>query len=142
MDVKALFNKVISFTTSVHRVTHEITKDAKSKLITPVQYNILEYIAVSQPVTPSEISDCQYMSMPNTSRELKKLSEQNLIEKLNDTADRRKQYIRLSKDGEIMMNEAFISIESRFRERIQHASKKDLEEIDHALDILHKKLFY
>jgi len=142
MDKKALFLKCVSFTTSVHRVTHELTQHAKSDSITPVQYNILEYITVSQPVTLSEISDCQHMSMPNTSRELKKLSEKNLIEKIIDTEDRRKQYIRLSKAGETMMNEAFAHVESRFVHRIQNASKEDLEEINSALDILQAKLFF
>jgi DNA-binding MarR family transcriptional regulator len=80
--------------------------------------------------------------MPNTSRELKKLSEKNLIEKISDSEDRRKQYIRLSKEGEMMMNEAFAIVESRFQSRLQHASKEDLAEIDRALDILQTKLFY
>lgn len=142
MNKNNLFHKFVAFTTSVHRVTHEITKNAKLNTITSVQYNILEYVYVSQPVTPSEISDCQYMSMPNTSRELKKLSEKNLIEKFGDLEDRRKQFIRLSNEGEIMMNSAFQSIESDFLKRIKDASKEDLEEIEIALDILHKKVFY
>ncbi|MFE6168654.1 MarR family winged helix-turn-helix transcriptional regulator [Viridibacillus arvi] len=143
MDKYALFNKWVSFTASVHSVTHELTKEAKSDSITPVQYNILESITVSQkPITPSEISDCQHLSMPNTSRELKKLSEKNLIEKLSDTKDRRKQYIRLSKEGEAMMNETFKLVESRFLNRIQNASEEDLEDIDRALDVLQSKLFY
>jgi len=142
MDKINLFYKLVSFTTSVHRVTHELTKSAKSDSISQVQYNILEYIAVSQPVTPSDINDCQDMAMPNTSRELRKLSEKNLIEKIHDPADRRKQYIRLSKEGEVMMNEAFSAIESRFHNRIQNASTEDLEDINRAIDILQKKLFY
>ncbi|MGJ7922405.1 MarR family winged helix-turn-helix transcriptional regulator [Neobacillus sp. LXY-4] len=142
MDKKTLFNKLVAFTTSVHRVTYELTKDVKSDSISQIQYHILEYLAVSQPVTPSEISDCQNMSMPNTSRELRKLHEKGLIEKIHDTDDRRKQYIRLSIVGETMMKEAFASIETRFLHRIQNASKKDLEEIELALDILQTKLFY
>lgn len=142
MDNKALFNKCITLLTSVHRVTHELTQNAKSDSITPVQYKILEYITVSQPVTPSEISDCQHMSMPNTSRELKKLSEKRLIEKLSDTEDRRKQYICLSKEGEMMMNESFATVELRFRNRIQTASKEDLQEIERAIDTLQTRLFY
>lgn len=142
MDKKVLFNKCVSLTTSVHRVTHELTLNAKPDSITPVQYKILEQITVSQPITPSEISDCQHISMPNTSRELKKLIEKRLIEKLNATEDRRKQYIRLSKEGETMMNEAFACVESRFLNRIQNASKEDLVDIDCALDILQTKLFY
>ena len=80
--------------------------------------------------------------MPNTSRELRKLSEKNLIEKFGDNEDRRKQYVRLSKDGEIMMNKAFVCVESRLINRIQNASKEDLEDIDRALDILQTKLLY
>lgn len=142
MDKNALFYKLVSFTSSVHQVTHELTKNAKSDLISQVQYNILEYISVSQPVTPSEINDCQNMSMPNTSRELSKLSKKKLIEKINDTEDRRKQYIRLSDDGEAMMNEAFATIESRFLNRIENASQEDLEDMERAIDILQTKLFY
>lgn len=142
MDKTTLFNKLVLFTTSVHRVTHELTQNAKSDFITPVQYNILEYITVSQPVTPSEISDCLHVSMPNTSRELKKLSEKNLIEKINDNEDRRKQYVRLSGVGEDLMRKAFENIESRFLARIQNSTKEDLKEIEHALDVLHEKLFY
>lgn len=41
-----------------------------------------------------------------------------------------------------MMNEAFETIKARFLERIQHASKEDLEEIECAIDTLQMKLFY
>lgn len=142
LDKKDLFHKFVVFTTSVHRVTHEITKNTKSDTITPIQYSILEYVYVSQPVTPSQISDCKNMSMPNTSRELKKLSEKNLIEKFGDNEDRRKQYIRLSKDGEIMMNSAFHHIQTHFLTRIQDASNEDLKDIERALDILQTKIFF
>ncbi|MFC7686236.1 MarR family winged helix-turn-helix transcriptional regulator [Ureibacillus sp. GCM10028918] len=141
MDNNSLFNNFVLFTTSFHRVTHEFTKDAKSDLVSQIQYKILEYIAVSQPVTPSDINDCMNMSMPNTSRELKKLSEKNLIEKIHDKDDRRKQYIRLSKEGKAMMNESFAIIESRFLERVKDLSKEDLDEIEHAINIFQTKLF-
>ncbi|WP_416828149.1 MarR family winged helix-turn-helix transcriptional regulator [Ectobacillus polymachus] len=142
MDKKKLFQKFVFFTASVHHVTHEMTKNAKSDTITLVQYSILEYIYVNQPVTPSQISDCQNISMPNTSRELKKLSEKLLIEKSGDSGDRRKQLIRLSKDGELMMSLAFNVIETHFVNRLKDASLEDLEDIELALDILQKKVFY
>lgn len=141
MDKKALFNKFVSFTTSVHEVTHELTQNIKTDDITSVQYKILENIKVCQPVTPTEISECMHMSMPNTSRELKKLYEKNLIEKITDQEDRRKQYIRLAKDGEIMMDETFATIELRFQQLIQNISEEDLAEIDNAIDVLQRKVF-
>lgn len=142
MDKNYIFQKFVAFTAAVHQVTSEITKDVKSEAITPVQYKILEYIAVSQPVTISEISECMLMSMPNTSRELRKLNEKQLCEKITDNEDRRKQFIRLSEKGEDMMNEVFGHVKSRFDERIKDISEKELKEIEHALDLLHRKVFY
>ncbi|GAV15588.1 MULTISPECIES: MarR family winged helix-turn-helix transcriptional regulator [Paenibacillus] len=141
MDKKALFHQFVSFTTSVHEVTHELTRDIKPEDITPVQYRILEYIAVSQPVTLSQISDCMHMSMPNTSRELKKLTEKHLCEKLESTDDRRKQLIQLSEAGQAMMDEAFGRISERFFERIKNSSEEDLKDIQRALEILQSHVF-
>lgn len=142
MDKKRMFYKLVSFTSSVHRVTNELTKNAKPNSISQVQYNILEFIAVSQPVTPSEINDCLNMTISNTSRELSKLHDKELIEKINDDKDKRKQYIHLSQDGEVLMKEVFEIIEARFLNRIQNTSEEDLKEIESALDTLQKKLFY
>ena len=141
MDKKQLFNQFVAFTTAVHQVTHELTQNVKIDNITPVQYKILEYIKVSQPVTPTEISDCLHMSLPNTSRELRKLQERKFIEKISDTEDRRKHYVFLTDDGEKIMGEAFACIEERFQQLIQHASKEDLEDIHHALSVLDEKVF-
>ncbi|MGD2196475.1 MarR family transcriptional regulator [Lysinibacillus fusiformis] len=141
MDKSSLFHQFVTFTANVHQVTHELTQNVTVANITPLQYKILEYIKVSQPVTPTEISECQHMSLPNTSREIRKLQDQNLIEKWNDTEDRRKQYIRLSIEGEKMMEAAFACIEERFLQLIQHATQEDIKDIQHALTILEQKVF-
>lgn len=141
LDKNALFNQFVTFTASVHQVTNELTQNIITDAITPVQYKILEYLKVSQPVTITEISDCHHMSLPNTSRELKKLQEKKLIEKISDKDDRRKYFVRLSVEGEQMMNEAFACIEARFQQLIHDVSDEDLEEIKHALNILQQKVF-
>ncbi|WP_379137412.1 MarR family winged helix-turn-helix transcriptional regulator [Paenibacillus sp. sgz500958] len=142
MDKNGLFHKFVAFTAAVHQVTNEMSKGVKSNTLTPLQYKILEYIVFSQPVTLSEISDCMHMSMPNTSRELRKLSEKQLCEKIVDPTDRRKQGIRLSKAGEALMNESFQLIEVRFAQRMETVTEEEREEIERALDLLQKKVFY
>ncbi|BFT72746.1 MarR family winged helix-turn-helix transcriptional regulator [Paenibacillus sp. P36] len=141
MENNVLFQKFVSFTAAVHQVTHEMTKDVRSESLTPVQYKILEYISVSQPVTLSEISDCMHMSMPNTSRELRKLSEKQLCEKVTDAEDRRKQSIRLSQEGSAMMGDIFQRVEAQFVQKIGNISKEELKEIEHALDVLMSRVF-
>jgi len=118
-----------------------MSKDVKTDDITPVQYKIMEYLAVSPPALLSEISDCMNMSMPNTSRELKKLTEQQLVHKVVDTIDRRKYYIHLSEQGRAMMDEAFAQIYTQFEKRIEGVSDKELEEIEQALRTLQSKFF-
>ncbi|NOV02267.1 MarR family winged helix-turn-helix transcriptional regulator [Paenibacillus planticolens] len=142
MDKDKLFQKFVVFTTAVHQIASDMTKDVRTEALTPVQYKILEYIAVSQPVTLSEISDCMHMSMPNTSRELRKLNEKQLCEKVTDAEDRRKTSIRLSKEGEALMSEAFQRIEAQFVQRLGTVSNEELKEIERALDILQSKVFY
>lgn len=142
MDNNTLFQKFVAFTTAVHQITSDITKDVKSEALTPVQYKILEYIAVSQPVTLSEISDCMNMSMPNTSREVKKLTGKQLCNRITDPGDRRKQGITLSAAGQDMMNEAFRHIGVRFDERTRHLTEAERQEIERALDLLQEKVFY
>lgn len=142
MEKNNLFQQFVAFTAAVHQISNELSKDVKSEVITPVQYKILEYIAVSQPITISEISECMHMSMPNTSRELRKLGEKQFIEKVSDEEDRRKQYIRLSEKGGAMMDEAFQRMESQFNQRIEKVSEEELQEIERALHLLHSKVFY
>jgi DNA-binding MarR family transcriptional regulator len=142
MDNNQLFQKFVTFTAAVHQITNDITKDVKSEALTPLQYKIVEYIAVSQPVTLSEISDCMHMSMPNTSRELKKLSGKGLCSRVTDPADRRRQGITLSAAGQALMNESFQQIAARFAERIQSVTAEERKEIERALDLLQQKVFY
>jgi DNA-binding MarR family transcriptional regulator len=53
----------------------ELYVNAKPESITPIQYNIMEYLYFNNHKNLSEISDCMYLSMPNASREVKKLIE-------------------------------------------------------------------
>ncbi|WP_058300741.1 MarR family winged helix-turn-helix transcriptional regulator [Gorillibacterium timonense] len=142
MDMTGLFRKFVDFTTAVHDVKYTLTKDVKAESLPAVQYRILEYLAVSPPVTPSEISECMHLSLPNTSRELRKLDEAGLCERIPDTEDRRKQYIRLSDKGTAMMEEAFAWIQVRFEERTGPLTDEEKKEIERALDLLQRKVFY
>ncbi|MNG26886.1 hypothetical protein D3C84_1119320 [compost metagenome] len=92
-------------------------------------------------MTLSEISDCKHISMPNTSRELKKLTDKGLCEKAEAEDDKRKQYIRLSSKGQTFMNTAFAHMEREFLGRIGAASGEELEQITKAMVLLRTKVF-
>lgn len=141
MDKKALFQQLIAFITDVHQMKHEVTKGFSIEDITPAQYGILEFIAVSQPVTVSEISECKDMSMPNTSRELKKLSDKSLCLKYDAEEDKRKQYVRLAPKGEELMGNAFAHMEDWMGERIRGLPSEELEQLSQAMELLRSTIF-
>ncbi|WP_400244332.1 MarR family winged helix-turn-helix transcriptional regulator [Niallia sp. JL1B1071] len=142
MNENHFFQNFITFTASVHQLKHALTSDLRPKNLTPIQYSILEYISVNQPVIPSDISECQQISMPNISRELKKLTEKDLITKHADEKDRRKQYIVLSKEGKAIMDSVFYEIDYKLKERLHILEEEELLEINNAMDLLQKKLFF
>ncbi|UOQ48802.1 MarR family transcriptional regulator [Gracilibacillus caseinilyticus] len=142
MDKGKLFHQFVRFTTSVHQMTNDMTKEIKIENITTVQYKILEFITVSQPVTLSEISECLHLSLPNSSRELKKLIENQLCEKIIDSNDRRKFDIRLTENGTELMNKVFQQLELTFQERINNLTEPELKEIEEAIQILQTKFLH
>ncbi len=141
MDKHELFRQFVVFTAAVHQITEELTQGVRSEAVTQAQYKILEYISIKQPLTLSEISSCMHMSLPNTSRELRKLTEKGLCQKITDPEDRRKQLFRLSEAGEEMMGQAFQRIEERFAAHIGGIGDSELEEIGAALKLLQDKVF-
>lgn len=141
MNEETLLQSLVAFTAAVHRVKHDLTKELQIDTVTPVQYGILELLAVDQPVTLSRLSDCLNMSMPNTSREIRKLGEKGLCEKIPAPDDQRKQYIRLSPEGQRMMDEVFDRLKARLRERIGAVSDERLEEMQRAVRLLQYAVF-
>jgi len=141
MDHKALFPQIVSFIASVHQVKHDLTKEISIDGITPVQYGILELLAVDQPMTLSQICECRDMSMPNASRELKKLIDNGLCIKFSTDEDRRKQYISLSPHGEEVMEQAFAHIWKQLQLRLESISSEQLAELPKAMELLQHTLF-
>ncbi|WP_058306362.1 MarR family winged helix-turn-helix transcriptional regulator [Gracilibacillus massiliensis] len=141
MDKSKLFQQFVRFTTSVHQVTNDLTKEINIENITTVQYKILEFITVSQPVTLSEISECLHLSLPNSSRELKKLIQSQLCEKIVDPDDRRKFDIHLTEKGTELMDNVFHQLELKFQEQISNLTDSELKEIEEAMKILQTKFF-
>lgn len=141
VEKHALFRQFVVFTAAVHQLTDELTGDVRSEAVTQAQYKIMEYISIKQPLTLSDISSCMHMSLPNTSRELRKLTEKGFCRKITDQEDRRKQLFRLSEAGEEMMGQAFQRIEERFEAHIGGISDRELEEIGEALRLLQEKVF-
>ncbi|RTZ98717.1 MAG: MarR family transcriptional regulator [Deltaproteobacteria bacterium] len=141
MDKKLFFQNLIHFIGTVHASTHFLMKNARSDEITPQQHSILEYIFFNKAVTTSQVADCLNISLPNASRELKKLLNLELIVKVVNNKDRRTNTIRLSVQGQNLMHRTFERIEKNFWERSGEMSEKEMKAIISSIKILEKKIF-
>ncbi len=142
MDKNQFFQTVISFIGNVHASTHALMKDARSNEITPQQHSILEYIFFNKEVTTSQVADCLNISLPNASRELKKLSKLKLIVKEINEKDRRKTAISLSEPGQNFMLRTFERIQKNFWKQADQLSEVEMRSIISSMNILEKKVFF
>jgi DNA-binding MarR family transcriptional regulator len=131
-----LFWQLAAVITSVHQLHYEMRKEMPMHAMTPLQYEIMEFLSVKQPVTLSQISECKGISMPNTSREIKKLTDLGLCVKIGDREDRRKQHIRLTELGEERMAASFEHMRKHFYDRIEGISEDEMSEISAAMALL------
>ncbi|MCP3872104.1 MAG: winged helix DNA-binding protein [Desulfobacteraceae bacterium] len=142
MDKNQFFQIVMNFIGNVHASTHFLTKDARSNKITPQQHSILEYVFFSKAVTTSQVADCLNISLPNASRELKKLFKLDLIVKESDAKDRRKTTISLSEPGQNLMLRTFERIQKDFWKQAGELSEDEMKSIISSMVVLDKKVFF
>lgn len=137
-----LFQQLITLLSSMYKTRLDLTKGLVIDDLTPLQYNIMEFLAVQQPVSLSRLSECLHLSLPNASRELKKLYAKGWCHKETAPDDKRKQVIRLSERGQARMDEAFAIMRQRFLEQLAPLSSKEREEIGAAIKLLQETVFH
>ncbi|MEK5298120.1 MarR family winged helix-turn-helix transcriptional regulator [Bacillus sp. FSL R5-0659] len=135
------FKEFVAFASTFSELKHNMMSKVKLPELTPLQYLILEQLAVSEPLTPSDIADCQHMSLPNVSRELKKLQEKQFIAREEDRNDKRKHVIILSDKGRACMNEAFQHIERMLIDSLSSSDIEQMDDIVQALRLLNQTIF-
>ncbi|MFA3775416.1 MarR family transcriptional regulator [Bacillus safensis] len=135
------FKEFVAFASTFSELKHNMMSKVKPPELTPLQYLILEQLAVSEPLTPSDIADCQHMSLPNVSRELKKLHEKQFIDREEDRVDKRKHIIMLSDKGRTCMNEAFQHIERMLIDSLSSSDIEQMDDIVQALRLLNQTIF-
>jgi len=88
------------------------------------------------------VADCLNISLPNASRELKKLFKSDLIVKEPNAQDRRKTTISLSVAGQNLMLQTFGKIQNNFWEQAGEFSEDEMKSILASMDVLDKKIFF
>ncbi len=141
MNNRDFFKEIITFVANVHASTHTMKKGANADEVTPLQHSVLSYLFFEQGVTTSQIADCLNISLPNTSRELKKLFKQDLLIKEPCLDDKRKFSISLSEKGMELMLITFQRMEDNFWQENGDFTDAEKQEIITAARLLNEKVF-
>ncbi|MBD1372564.1 MarR family transcriptional regulator [Hazenella sp. IB182357] len=139
MDLQTIFNNYLKLVNAFNLFSGDITRGIEYDM-TPSQFNLLEYVKMNQPVMVTQVCQCLDMSLPNVSRELKKIQDKGFIEKKTSHEDRRKVYIHLSESGEKFMENYLTHVKSNFLQHIEGVPEEELIKINGAMEILQYSL--
>jgi len=140
MSIMKLAMALEKFDFGFNKLSYELLEEIKPEGITSVQFTILQYLSDGESITLSQISCCLGMSVPNTSREVKKLFEKSLIRKIPDEYDKRASLISLSPTGSELMNAAFTRLKKNIAVKYAHLESGEIVEVVKALAFISEKL--
>lgn len=140
MSIMDLALKLEAFGFGFGQLSYELLEEIRPEGITPLQFKILQYLSRGESITLSQISCCLGMTVPNTSREVKKLSEKNLLQKSPDAQDRRVSFITLSPTGAELMMGTFAKLKKNISLRYAHLDSGEIEKVVKALGVISEKL--
>lgn len=104
--------------------------------IAPEQFAAMKMISEDGDVTQSKIATMLAKAKPTVSRTLDALEKKGLIAREEDDADRRTKYIRLTNEGEKVLNEV-IPIAKSFNEAIyEQLTPQEIETFFHVLETI------
>lgn len=104
---QSFFSALTGLFNGMETMLYQFRSVAKPEHVTPVQYSMMEYLYFNENKSVGDISQCMFLSMPNASREIKKLKELGLLDKQVSNSDKRTIYIKLSAEGRKTMDQAF-----------------------------------
>jgi len=126
---------------NVHQITFEVRRDLKPEYLTQIQYNIMEYLFMHDGVSMGPLAECLYLSLPNASREVKKLVQLELLYKKSSESDKRVTNIFLTDTGRQLMTESFSKIMTGINERYSDLTDDELKTLAQCIRLLKDKLF-
>ena len=140
MLTKELEEKMIQFFSTTQKTLFDLMNGAIPDDVTPIQYNILEYMYFSEESLLSSMAKCLYMSLPNTSREVKKLVGKGYIRREADLIDKRKHHLLLTDVGKALMGNSLGILCNNANEKYKGMSIEEQKETVELMDKLIKKI--
>lgn len=98
--LKELIDRFESSTFTVNRIMNACIRELMPENLTADQHSILRYIRERGLCTSSELADFFFVGKSSITAIVKRLADKNLIERILDERDRRVIYLKLTTEGE------------------------------------------
>ena len=103
--------------------------------VTEQQWRVLRILDESGPMEPTRIADKACLLLPSLTRILQKLEGKRMIERQPDSADRRKQVVRISRIGQELIAD---NLEESLALIAQVRNRMGAEKYERLLDLLNE----
>lgn len=133
-------SELVQFGIRFSQLSGDLLGVARPAELTPTQFEILQIIAHDQGATLSSICECSKISLPNGSRELRKLRDLGLVVKGEVSTDKRLSSFALTQEGQQMIHNAYQRLAQEAWGRYGHFEPQDLDHLAHCLATLREKL--
>lgn len=132
---------VFKFFVSSQKTLYEFTFGTRPNETTQIQYNILEMLYFTPGKQLMDIGECLGLSMPNASREIKKLTEKGYMKKEQDTTDRRNHHLYLTQNGQQIVKGSLDAVVEKMNKVYHDLSDKEQDELMNNMHMLMDKFF-
>lgn len=109
----------------------------RSAEISVHQFRTMGYIQRNPDASVSDLAHFLMLTLPSISKLVDGLVKQGLVSREESSADRRRVTLRLTAQGESIVNEARAAAQARLAQLISQLSPEELETVHRAMGILH-----
>lgn len=136
-----LFKRTASFISKVYNFETSLSGQGGDEDVTSLQFDLLQILYYSGPKNLSGLSRCMNINLPNSSREVKKLTHLGLIQKSSSSEDKRKTELSLTAEGAQKVEAFMDKMKENFFKQDREWDQKRIEKCIAAISILEEELF-
>ena len=135
-----MFEKLAELISNLHQLEDSLLHEVMIGNLTDLQLQILTILFFSGPKNLSGLSGCLNINLPNCSREVRKLSEKDLVRKESSPEDGRITLIYLSDEGLGKVQGFFLQMKKIYFERSGEWSVERKDRLLKAIDVIQSEV--
>ena len=141
MNKDDLFDRTAHLISKIHDLEARLSRQGGDEHVTAQQFDLLKILYFSVPKNLSELSKCMNINLPNSSREVKKLTQLGYIQKSSSIEDKRKTELSLTTEGRTKVEEFLEKMKDDFFDQYGDWTEERIERCIKSIDVLEEELF-